>query len=152
MRTLQRAAASFPESLRTRTHSLLDSLSAVREFRTRDYLQVLSLCSLTVLVGFTGFACATRAAGLDIPLLTLPWIALILFIAKVLPITVSSIGVREGILIATLESHGVPAAESVAVGLILFSNSVFVALIGAAVQVLVSLRPVDPAHQELSKG
>jgi uncharacterized membrane protein YbhN (UPF0104 family) len=61
-----------------------------------------------------------------------------LFLTGLLPITFSNLGVREGLLIAVLGLYGIDPAVAMAVGLLLFTNVVFVAVFGAAYQIALS--------------
>ena len=83
--------------------------------------------------------CANRAFDVDLPFLTLFWINAILLAARQVPITISNLGVREGILIAVLSTYGVEPERSVAIGLTLFCCHVFAALIGLVYQIFLSL-------------
>jgi uncharacterized membrane protein YbhN (UPF0104 family) len=51
--------------------------------------------------------------------------------AQVLPLSVSGIGLREGVLVLLLQPLGVPTAEAVALGLLLYGVNLAVSLLGA---------------------
>ena len=74
---------------------------------------------------------ATQALGID-----LGWAPVMAFIpvvamAQVLPISVNGLGLREGALVLLLQPLGVPTAQAVALGLLLYGMNLVVSLLGA---------------------
>ena len=84
------------------------------------------------------FACGAYAMSLTIPFWTIAWVHALLVVIRQVPITISGLGVREGILIATLGPYGVEPERAFALGLLLFSNQVLFALVGAAYHFLLA--------------
>jgi len=74
---------------------------------------------------------ATQALGID-----LGWAPVMAFIpvvamAQVLPLSVNGLGLREGALVLLLAPLGVPTAQAVALGLLLYGMNLVVSLLGA---------------------
>ena len=74
---------------------------------------------------------AGRALGID-----LGWAAVMAFlpavaIAQVVPVSVNGLGLREGAFVLFLQPLGVPPAQAVALGLLLYAMNVVVSLLGA---------------------
>jgi uncharacterized membrane protein YbhN (UPF0104 family) len=133
------AGGIFPGALRPKVEHFFEALTAFRTFRARDHIEVLSLALMVFWLGILSFFCATRALGLEVPIPTLVWISLALFISRLLPITFNNLGVREGLLILALGPNQVEPARAVALGLLMFSNTIWIGLLGAACQVAVTL-------------
>ena len=136
---LRAASRAVPNALQRPIEKLHQAFSAFRTLGARDHLQLLSLSLLIFWLGILSFFCATRALGLNVSIVTLVWISLALFIARLLPITFNNLGVREGLLILALGASQVAPALSVGVGLVMFSSSIWVGLLGAGCQLAIAL-------------
>jgi uncharacterized protein (TIRG00374 family) len=75
--------------------------------------------------------CAVHALGVSIPdaavLAFVPAVAM----AQVLPISLSGLGVREGLLVLLLHPLGVPTGKAIGVGLLWYGMTLLVSLLGA---------------------
>jgi uncharacterized membrane protein YbhN (UPF0104 family) len=119
--------------------TVLDALHQLRALGRRDLLKLLSLSLLVFTSGLLGFFCATRALGLRVSILTLIWVSLAMFVARLLPLTFNNLGVREGLLMLALGTQNVQPAQAFGLGLVMFSNAIVSGLIGAGCQVAVAL-------------
>ena len=119
--------------------TLLEALQRLRALGWRDLLQILGLILLVFASGLLVFVCATRALGLQVPILTLIWISLAMFVARLLPLTFNNLGVREGLLMLALATQNVQPAQALGVGLVMFSNAILSGLIGAGCQLAIAL-------------
>lgn len=132
---LERCAAAMPRSLGRRMEALLASLQRFRSLRFLDHAAILLLSVLGFSGGLLSFSCAAHALGLDVPVATLAWTVAVLHIARQLPLTISNLGIREGILILVLAPYGASPAQAVALGLIGLSKQMAAALVGFAYHV-----------------
>ncbi len=75
--------------------------------------------------------CAVHALGVSVPdasvLAFVPAVAM----AQVLPISLSGLGIREGLLVLLLHPLGVPTAKAIGVGLLWYGMTLVVSLLGA---------------------
>ncbi|HXY94904.1 MAG TPA: lysylphosphatidylglycerol synthase transmembrane domain-containing protein, partial [Acidimicrobiia bacterium] len=75
--------------------------------------------------------CAVHALGVSVPngavLAFIPAVAM----AQVLPISVSGLGIREGLLVVLLHPLGVPTGKAIGVGLLWYGMTLLVSLLGA---------------------
>jgi hypothetical protein len=138
-RMLRRLVRPLPAALRRALDALLDAFAAFRDLTARDLAEVLGLAVLAFGIGLVGFFCATRALGLAVPVSTLAWISLALFLARLLPLTFNNLGVREGLLVLALGGSTVAPALAVGVGLLMFSNAILLAAVGALGQLAIVL-------------
>ncbi len=129
------ACRVLPLALRPKVERAFEALATFRSFGARDHIELFSLGLLIFWLGILSFFCATRALGLDVPIATLVWISLALFVSRLLPLTFNNLGVREGLLILALGPSQVEPALAVGLGLLMFSNTIWIGLIGAACQV-----------------
>jgi uncharacterized membrane protein YbhN (UPF0104 family) len=106
-----------------------------RAFAVSDHLHIFVLALVSFFVSLAMFVFASRAVGVELPYLTLVWVNALLLIARLIPITISNLGVREGLLIVIMGTYGIEPAQAMAVGLIAFTASIVNALVGASYQV-----------------
>lgn len=92
---------------------------------------------------------AARALGLNVSLTAALAFMPAVAIAQVLPISLGGLGVREGAFVLFLGPLGVPAAQAVALGLLVYGLNLAVSLLGApafAVGGRTAAPPAAPAH------
>ena len=86
---------------------------------------------------------ATRALGLELPMVALLAFTPVVAIAQVLPLSLNGLGLREGALVLFLGPLGVSAGQAVAVGLIIYAATLAVSLLGAPAFAVGSRRAVS---------
>ena len=133
------AVRVLPAALHPKIEKLFEALSTFRSLGARDHIELLSLSLVVFWLGILSFFCATRALDLDVSIATLVWISLALFVSRLLPITFNNLGVREGLLILALGPNQVEPARAVGLGFLMFSNTIWIGLVGAACQVAIAL-------------
>jgi uncharacterized protein (TIRG00374 family) len=74
---------------------------------------------------------ATRALGLDLPMVALLAFTPVVAIAQVLPLSLNGLGIREGAFVLFLGPLGVSTGQAVALGLIIYALTLAVSLLGA---------------------
>lgn len=74
--------------------------------------------------------------GLEIPLLSVIWIRILVYLALLVPVTFSGIGVRDGLLIVLLAPLGIGADSAVALSMLLLSLSLVVGAFGGIVEAI----------------
>lgn len=126
---------NLPERASIGAAAVIGSLSHFRGARILAHLKTLGYSAGAFFAGIAGFACAARAAGANAPLSALIWLSMTLFVTRLVPITFSNLGVREAVLVFGLGVYGVPAANSMAVGIVMFTNTLFIAFAGLVYQI-----------------
>lgn len=86
---------------------------------------------------------ATRALGLQLPMVALLAFTPVVAIAQVLPLSLNGLGLREGALVLFLGPLGVSTGQAVAVGLIIYAATLAVSLLGAPAFAVGSRRAVS---------
>ncbi|MBP8302710.1 MAG: flippase-like domain-containing protein [Phycisphaerae bacterium] len=94
----------------------------------------LSLAANTI-VGTMIYALAAFAAGIHVPVPFLFWLCTAIFILGKLPISVAEFGVREATLVSGLAAYGVPGSAALVMSMLILTNRLLLAAIGAAVQI-----------------
>lgn len=130
----RRLARFLPTSLEMKAGHLLNSMARVRKIGGRTHVTLIGLMCLGVAVEIGRFYSGIRALGLSVPLTSVLWVLAFMGVARLLPITVANLGIREGVLVFALAPLGVAAEQAVALGFLSFSAVVFLALIGAGYQ------------------
>ena len=127
-----------PGFLRLPGERLVSSLASFRKMRWTEYFVVLCLSFAVFGLNILGMAFAATAAGVSVPVTALFWINLILFITRLLPVTIGNLGIREGVLVLTFGLYGIGAAPAVLVGLLMFSSVLFVGFLGGIYQLAIA--------------
>jgi len=91
-------------------------------------------------VGTAIYVFAAKAARIDVPIGVFVWQCSVIFLLGRLPVFIADLGVREATLIGTLALYGVDSSSALLMSMIIFSNRILMALIGAAYQLRWSLR------------
>lgn len=128
----------LPKWFRTRGRKLIEAGAGFRSLSLADLIGVLLLSTLGFGLGIAGMGFAVAAAGASVPLTVLPWVGMTLFLVRLVPITISNLGVREGIFMAAFGLYGIGSATAVAAGLIMFSGTLVIALIGGTYQLAIA--------------
>lgn len=118
--------------------SLLMAFGEFRRLKMPAYLNAQALSLAAFAFGLAGFACAAAAVQVVVPVTTLMWVSMVLFVTRLLPITLSNIGIREGVIVAAFGLYGVAPAQALLVGLIMFTNTLVIAIVGACYQIAVA--------------
>jgi hypothetical protein len=127
-----------PGFLRSPGERIVSSLAGFQKLRWTEYITVLSLSFAVFGLNILGMSFAATAAGVSVPVTALFWINLILFITRLLPVTIGNLGIREGVLVLTFGLYGIDAAPAVLVGLLMFSSVLFVGFLGGVYQLAIA--------------
>jgi uncharacterized membrane protein YbhN (UPF0104 family) len=100
----------------------------------RDHASLLGLAVGRHVVLLFGMGLCARAVGIDADWSTLAWVRALVALATLLPVSVSGLGLREAGFAVLLEPYGVPVAQAVALSLLVFSQVLFLAALGAIVE------------------
>ena len=138
----------LPESFSNTGRKILDQLAVFQRSPWSFHLKILALdfVSFTI-VGTTIYIFAAKAARVDVPVGVLIWQCAIIFALGRLPISIGNLGVREATLIGTLALYGVEESSAFLMSMILFSNVILMAIIGAIYQLSWTVTGKKPAQQ-----
>ena len=133
--TLKRLTTILPGALRSKGDLVLDQLSTFQTAGWRFH----AVSALLTIGGHVGlgillYIVAAAAADIDVPMGTLAWLCALVYVLGRLPISLANLGVREVTLIGALQLYGVAQPSALLMSMILFSTVLFMAIIGAAVQ------------------
>jgi len=125
----------LPASFRSTARKILAQLSVFQTASWSFHFKVLlfNFVSITI-VGTTIYIFAAEAARIDVPIGVLIWQCAVIFILGRLPISIANLGVREATLVGTLALYGVDAPSAFLMSMIIFSNRILMAIIGAVFQ------------------
>ena len=131
----------LPVSLRDRGLKILEQLSL---FQTAPWsfhfkMLLMNFVSITIF-GTIIYVFAAKTVGINVPIGVLVWQYALIFILGRLPITIANLGLREATLIGTLALYNVDSSSALLMSMIIFSNRILMALIGAAYQICWNLR------------
>jgi len=125
----------LPKSFRDTGRRILEQLSVFQTASWAFHFKVvlLNFVSITI-VGTTIYIFAAKAARIDVPVGVFIWQCALIFVLGRLPISIANLGVREATLVGTLALYGVDAPSAFLMSMILFSNKILMAIIGAIFQ------------------
>jgi len=127
----------LPSSLQQHSAKIL---SQIAQFQTVGAWFHLAIAATNVIACIVGgvliYVAAAKSAGITVPVGTLIWLCAAVFVLGRLPISVANLGVREMTLTGLLSIYGVEKASALLMSMVLFSSLIFMAVIGAAFQVL----------------
>jgi uncharacterized membrane protein YbhN (UPF0104 family) len=139
----------LPASFRNRGLKILEQLSLFQTAPWSFHLKIILMNFAGVTIfGTAIYIFAARTVGIDVPIGVLVWQYSIIFLLGRIPVFIADLGVREATLIGTLALYGVDASSALLMSMIIFSNRILMALIGAAYQLFWSLR--RPGKKELN--
>ena len=134
-RRIRWIADRFPERIALRLGFAINSLTEVRRLPGREHVLLLSFAIVGVSLGVARVFFGIEALDLGVSPFAVLWIMAFTLIARLLPITVANLGIRESLLVVALTPLGVPAEQAVALGLLGFSTIVLLAVIGGVYQI-----------------
>jgi uncharacterized membrane protein YbhN (UPF0104 family) len=125
----------LPASVRDTGNKILQQLSVFRTAAWSFHFTafVLSVASSTI-VGTIIYIFVAKAARISVPVGVLIWQCSVIFLLGRLPISIANLGVREATLVGTLALYGVDASAALLMSMIIFSNKILMAIIGAVFQ------------------
>jgi len=135
----------LPKSFRDTGRRILEQLSIFQTALWSFHLKILlmNFVSITI-VGTTIYIFAAKAARIDVPVGVFIWLCAVIFILGRMPISIANLGVREATLVGTLALYGVDAPSAFLMSMILFSNKILMAIIGAAYQLFWAVTAKKP--------
>lgn len=149
------ALRPFPKMIQTRTGKILEQIKIFQTTGWGFHLEMAAISLLASLISVVIYICAAKAAGISVPAATLVWQSSAVYILGRLPISVANLGVREFTLIKFLALYDVEAPAVLLMSMIIFSNIILVAFIGAIYQLLWAMsakKSAQPASEPLQSA
>ncbi|MGE3314344.1 MAG: lysylphosphatidylglycerol synthase transmembrane domain-containing protein [Planctomycetaceae bacterium] len=128
---------------------ILDRMPAIIQKRGQTFLESLrdfqrfpwEWHGLSLALATAGLACALvrmgfgfQALQIELSPLRIAWIFIFLHVLRLLPITIGNFGIREGFLMVALGGFDVPQETAVSLGLLMYTDRLILAFIGACYQ------------------
>jgi uncharacterized membrane protein YbhN (UPF0104 family) len=122
------------------------ALRSVARLSPSALAAILGISVLAQIPGIVVFSVLGDGLGLAVPLLSMAWVRSVVVVLSLLPISIGGVGVREGALVVTLGAFGVPAADALALSILVFATTILApGLAGGVVEAAHWLRP-DKIH------
>ncbi len=142
---LSRIIEPLPASFRNTGRKILAQLSIFQTASWAFHSKVLLLNFVSItIVGTAIYIFAAKAAQINVPIGVLIWQCALIFVLGRMPISIANLGVREATLVGTLALYGVDAPSAFLMSMILFSNKILMAIIGAAYQLFWAVTAKKP--------
>lgn len=119
------------------------ALRSVARLSPSALATILAISLLAQAPSILVFSVLGDGLGLAVPLLSMAWVRSVVVILSLLPISIGGVGVREGALVLTLGAFAVPAADALALSILVFATTILApGLAGGLVEAAHWLRPV----------
>lgn len=128
------ALRPLPKMIRSPAGKILEQLKVFQTTGWGFHLEMAAISLLASLLSVVIYVCAAKAAGIAVPVTALVWQSSAVYVLGRLPISVANLGVREFTLIKFLAIYGVEAPAVLLMSMIIFSNIILMAVIGAIYQ------------------
>lgn len=124
--------SSFNRSL----SKFYESLSKYRTIPIKSLAFILILSVLIHFLDVLVYFLLTKSLGLNVSVVTVGWIRSATILATMVPVTISGLGVREGVLIFLLKPYGVTGEEAFALSILVFLVTILlVGIIGGLYEI-----------------
>jgi len=143
--------AWLPGRISAKTEGLLSSLRSFYCFPWLFHFKMFIRGVLVLGIAVLKFVVTAAALKISLPILVLVWVLCFIKLVSQLPISFHGLGVREGILVATLSLYSVGEASAFSLGILSFSSVLIFAFIGCIYQICLSFGWVNLAQQHSSK-
>ena len=113
---------------------LIESSARFRQLPLKSLGTVLLVSCMEHLAGILLFYLIACSVGAEISFAAMAWLRTVVVLVLLLPTSVSGLGVREGVLVLLLEPYNVAGTLALAISLLIFGKSLFVASIGGLIE------------------
>src|SRR5439155_14604920 len=121
--------------LGNRVQAVHDAVWPFSQLDRRTLLQIGTLAVASNLLRILVYYLLAQALGLGVSLVAIGWIRSVMMIATMPPISVSGLGLREGVSLLLLSGYGIAAEQIVAFSLSVFTVSTLFGLLGGVFEV-----------------
>lgn len=147
IRAVSSVGRLLPAAVGTRLQKLLRQIAVFQGLPWRFHFLVVLITIISRVAGSVlVYVLAAWAVNVSVSVIVLVWLSAAVMILRMLPISIANVGPREAVLVAVLGGYGIAASDALLMSLVLFSGSVFMAVVGGVFQVL--WRPVPLADGE----
>lgn len=124
----------LPRKLRKGGVKVIDQLITFQTIGWRFHAKMVLLTTIFILIGAVIYLLAAKGANINVPIGVLVWLFVIVALLGRLPISIANLGVREVTLVGFLAMYNIEAPAALLMSMIIFSNSILMALLGAVYQ------------------
>jgi len=130
----------LPRKLRKGGIKVIGQLETFQTITWWFHLKMALLTAAVIVMGAVIYFFAAKAANINVPTGVLVWLYVSVALLRRLPISIANLGVREVTLVGLLAVYNIPAPAALLMSMIIFSNAILMALIGAGFQLTWSIR------------
>jgi len=105
---------------------LISTLTQYKNLNLKCFTTTIALSIVTQFIGIAVYFFFAISLDIDISLIAMGWIRSIVVIATMLPISISGIGVREGVFLYLLNQYGVIGEQSLALSFLVFVVTILI--------------------------
>jgi uncharacterized membrane protein YbhN (UPF0104 family) len=125
----------LPAKIRQKGEKIPEQIAIFQTVGWRFHLATASIFIISNVIGiFFIYVFSARAAHITVPAGIFVWLFAVIYLLEKLPISVANLGVREVTVIGTMALYGVDASSALLMSMIIFSITIFMAIIGAVYQ------------------
>ena len=103
---------------------LSTALGSVARLSPAALASIFGISILAQLPGIVVFAVLGQGLGLPVSLVAMGWVRSVVVLITVVPLSIGGLGIREGALVFTLATFGVPAHDALALSILVFATTI----------------------------
>lgn len=131
---VKRISSRLPKKVNRPITTVLDSFGGFHRSPPHVHLAIYSVSVCVTLTRILAFVIGAHAVGIDVPTTSVALAYSIFVFLAFFPITIGNLGIREGVLIFVFSVYGIPAEQSILLGVILYLDNIIFAIVGAMFQ------------------
>ena len=133
---LQYILRPLPRKLRKGGKKVIGQIETFQTITWWFHLKMLLLTTVVIVIGAVIYFLAAKGANINVPVGTLVWLYVTVALLGRIPIAIANLGVREVVLVGLLAIYNVEAPAALLMSMIIFSSSIFMAVIGGFYQLI----------------
>lgn len=124
--------------VRNAMYSVLHSFASFQELNQGDMVKIYLITIISNMIGIFVFLFLAISANIDLSVYDIAWIRTVSILIMVIPVTISGLGLREGIIIFLLGLYEIPQEHALIYSLTIFFRLVVVAISGGIIEFMES--------------
>jgi hypothetical protein len=124
----------IPSNIIEKIKNIFSQINLFRKAGWKFHSNIILITVLASITSIVVYILACKAVDIDVPIGLLAWQCILIYLLGCLPISFANLGVREFTLIEMLSKYNITSSQALMMSMVLFSNVIFMALLGAVFQ------------------
>jgi glycosyltransferase 2 family protein len=124
----------MPSFVKKRAIRLLDAIGEFQNITLKDHFEILGIMLTYHVIDILSFYLVAQSINVTVNFFVLGWIASVVTLSSLAPISYAGLGLREGILVYILRYYGVSPHEALVISFLAFTKDLSVPIIGGILE------------------